>query len=348
MNNNYEEMEFEVQITDDNGCLDGYTYTGFDTAKVEFRKAIVERLSGEMDKYLSLIKEYCGEKYPEAMPIEISNLIDLLEGVSSNADYVADKSKNYAFDDGNVVITVEDTVLSVTTQGDAAEKFPVLEFNAFEVTDPDNSYGFSISDESFLGGLSTIEITMKKAKDFVFEDEDEFAFDESDDAEISDKDASSGKTYYVALNDGENEWGSFCHSLTEAKIKFREELSEELKTKISYYTEIIREYGERYYPDGIPEELNKLIKFLKKFVTDATFPESEEQIDLNDFEDERIDIIFKSPFREEELWVNASEDFVDEFPHIEMKCLDMSDPDEEYFFYISDGNQENVFDLQMN
>ena len=79
-----------------------------------------------MDKYISLIKEYCGEKYPEAMPDEIRNLVDLLEGISSDESYVVDKSKNYIFNDGNVVITVEDNTLSVNTQGDSVKNSQCL------------------------------------------------------------------------------------------------------------------------------------------------------------------------------------------------------------------------------
>lgn len=341
----YEEFEFEIQVSDEFGGLDGRSCIGFDNAKKEFRNAIVERFSSKMNEYILLINTYCENHYPQKTPMEIINLVDLLKGISSNANYLPDRTKKYTFDDGKIAITYDGCVLCVKTAADAIKKFPILKFKAFEMNDVDTTYGFLISDGVDLDDFFTIQVTMQKAEEVRCAEDDDIDMSLFDNFLDSDKGEDDKTASYnvITYYDG---WESVspCQNFDDAKLKFRKEISQELNTKIMYYTEMIRDYCDKYYPKGMPDELKKVITLLKRIVKEPDyFDENAEELDFEVFTDERI-TVFTKTWEGKELYINSE---TDEFPIMEISCLDMNDEDEEYYFFISDLNRENKCDIQL-
>ena len=103
---------------------------------------------------------------------------------------------------------------------------------------------------------------------------------------------------------------------------------------------IIDDYCERYYKDNIPKELVALKDMLTKFVLDPNFPQNQEkELEPFSFGDDNITVHFM--FNELTFYVDNEEELT-KFPQGEIKIIDISDPDEEYYFFITNNKDREI------
>lgn len=129
---------------------------------------------------------------------------------------------------------------------------------------------------------------------------------------------------------GQDEFFTF----EEAKIQFRNIIKEKLGDGIEDFTAQIDLYCSEFYPDGAPEEFAQLKELLTKLATDPKFPEKSEDLKLDDFEDDNVEF-YIGPYSNICVYVNNDE-VKEKFLTAEINVVEMDDPDEEYYFFITD------------
>ena len=135
---------------------------------------------------------------------------------------------------------------------------------------------------------------------------------------------------------GEDEFNSF----DSAKIEFRHIIKNKHQDNIEDFTKLIDDYCERYYKDNIPKELVALKDILTKFVLDPNFPQNQEkELEPFSFGDDNITVHFM--FNELTFYVDNEEELT-KFPQGEIKLIDISDPDEEYYFFITNNKDREI------
>ena len=121
-----------------------------------------------------------------------------------------------------------------------------------------------------------------------------------------------------------------------AKEEFRYTIKEKLGAKgIAKFTKQIDKYCKEFYPDGAPENFEQLKTILTKLVTNPEYPENPDELVLDDFEDDNIEFYMDSVSHRFFVYVN-NEDVKEKFPSAEINIVSMDDPDEEYYFFITD------------
>lgn len=117
-----------------------------------------------------------------------------------------------------------------------------------------------------------------------------------------------------------------------------------MDAKITHYTGMIREYCNRYYLKGMPQELENLVNVLERIVKEPEyFLDDTSELDYCEFYDDRISVLTDT-WNGKELLANSK---CEEFPLIEIKCLGMDDETEEYYFFMSDPSGENKVDIAL-
>lgn len=141
---------------------------------------------------------------------------------------------------------------------------------------------------------------------------------------------------------GEDEFYTF----EEAKIQFRNTIKEKLGDGIAEFTNQIDEYCEKYYPDGAPNNFEELKNTLIQLVTNPDYPENPDEFEFEDFEDDNIEFYIDSFSKTLFIYIN-NDDITEEFPQAEINIIKMNEPDDEYYFYITDNRNQYSTDITL-
>ena len=107
-----------------------------------------------------------------------------------------------------------------------------------------------------------------------------------------------------------------------------------LGSKICIFTDIIRDYFEKNHPGENVPEMRQLINYLK---TVATNPEEIAEIDVSDYDDGIIEFyIDEATFY---MYVK-NDNYLLKFPQAEIHVGLFNNPEDEYFFYITNNNDK--------
>lgn len=136
---------------------------------------------------------------------------------------------------------------------------------------------------------------------------------------------------------GEDEFYTF----EEAKMQFRYIIKNKLGDGIFKFTEQIDAYCKEFYPDGAPEAFDNLKEVLIKLATDPNYPENPESFEMEEFSDDNIEFYYNPRCKDIFIYVNNDE-VKEKFPQAEINVILMEEPDDEYFFFITDNR--NGFD----
>ena len=135
---------------------------------------------------------------------------------------------------------------------------------------------------------------------------------------------------------GEDEFNSF----DSAKIEFRHIIKNKHKDTIQDFTKLIDEYCDRYYKNNVPKEIITLKEMISNLVLDPNFPQNQEkELESFSFSDDNITIHFM--FNELTFYVDNEEELT-KFPQGEIKVIDISDEDEEYYFFITNNKDREI------
>ena len=130
---------------------------------------------------------------------------------------------------------------------------------------------------------------------------------------------------------GEEEYRSWVG----AKEEFRYTITEKLGAEgIERFIEQIDDYCDEFYPDGAPSEIETLKTVLTKLVVDPEYPQNPEEFTFDDFEDDNIEF-YMADNKKIFVYVN-NDDVAEKFPSAEINAICFDDPDDEYFFFITD------------
>lgn len=125
------------------------------------------------------------------------------------------------------------------------------------------------------------------------------------------------------------------HDFDSAKIEFRHIIAEKLGEGILNFTKQIDAYCAEFYPKKTPKEMVALKELLTKLATDPYYPTDPKKIKFDDFEDDRVE--FYTDFYSKKLCIYVNDESVKtKFPQAEINVVCMDDPDEEYYFFITD------------
>lgn len=125
------------------------------------------------------------------------------------------------------------------------------------------------------------------------------------------------------------------HDFDSAKKEFRHIIAEKLGEGILNFTKQIDAYCAEFYPKKTPKEMVALKELLTKLATDPYYPATPEEIEFDDFEDDRVE--FYTDFYSKKLCIYVNDESVKtKFPQAEINVVCMDDPDEEYYFFITD------------
>lgn len=125
-----------------------------------------------------------------------------------------------------------------------------------------------------------------------------------------------------------------------AKEEFRYIINEKLGAQgIAKFTEQIDDYCKEFYPDGAPANFEQLKTILTKLVTDPEYPQNPDELELEDFEDDNIEF-YMSDSKKIFIYVN-NEEIKEKFPSAEINVVTIDDPEDEYYFFITDNR--NIF-----
>ena len=120
-----------------------------------------------------------------------------------------------------------------------------------------------------------------------------------------------------------------------AKEEFRYIINEKLGADgIAKFTEQIDEYCKEFYPEGAHNNFEQLKTVLTKLVTDPEYPRNPDELELEDFEDDNIEF-YMSDTKKVFIY-NNNEDVKDKFPSAEINVAVIEDPEDEYYFFITD------------
>lgn len=123
-------------------------------------------------------------------------------------------------------------------------------------------------------------------------------------------------------------------SFEEARKNFIDLLTDGLGSKICIFTGIIRDYFEKNHPGENVPEMRQLINYLK---TAATNPEEIAEIDVSDYDDGIIEFYID----EATLYMYVKNDnYLGKFPQAEIHVGPFNNPEDEYFFYITNNNDK--------
>lgn len=120
----------------------------------------------------------------------------------------------------------------------------------------------------------------------------------------------------------------------EAKIAFRKRF-ESKPEEIAHITDHIKEYANEHYAQNTPKAFEQLIEIITKLATDPTYPQNIDDVVLDDFEDDNIEFYMDSYTKAIYCYVNNDE-YDGKFPLAEINVINMDDPDEEYFFFLTE------------
>lgn len=128
---------------------------------------------------------------------------------------------------------------------------------------------------------------------------------------------------------GKNKTDTY-YTFDEAMAGFRQRiLSPE---GLPHIVDMIRDYAAEHYPENIPAAFTQLAEVLTKLLTDPDYPASREDIELEEFEDENIQIV-PTPSGDIFCYVD-NDDYDGKFPLAEIRVIPNGE-EAEYFFYLS-------------
>ncbi len=136
-----------------------------------------------------------------------------------------------------------------------------------------------------------------------------------------------------SMNLGSNGANTY-YTFDEAKIAFRKRFTS-TPEEIAHITDHIKEYAREHYPQNTPKAFEQLIDVLTKLATDPNYPENIDDVVLEDFKDDNIEFYMDFYSKSIYSYVN-NDDYDGKFPLAEINVIKMDDPDEEYFFFLTE------------
>ncbi|MBE6807342.1 MAG: hypothetical protein E7527_04960 [Ruminococcaceae bacterium] len=128
---------------------------------------------------------------------------------------------------------------------------------------------------------------------------------------------------------GKNKTDTY-YTFDEAMAGFRQRiLSPE---GVPHIVDMIHAYAAEHYPENTPVAFGQLAELLQKLLTDPTYPASQEDLVLEDFEDENVRF-YLDPWGGIFSYVD-NEDYDGKFPLAEINVIPAGE-EEEYFFYLT-------------
>ena len=128
------------------------------------------------------------------------------------------------------------------------------------------------------------------------------------------------------------QWSKTFYTFNEAKAYFRAKIAG--PEMVPHIVDHIHEYAREHYPENTPAAFQQLADVITKFLTDPDYPQSPDDIVLEDFEDDNIEF-YTDGCGNIFSYVNNDE-YDGKFPLAEIKIVKMDDEEDEYFFYLTE------------
>ena len=140
-------MNFKATRRCELGLIGEDVFHSFDSAKIEFRHIIAEKLGAGIEKFTKQIDSYCEEFYPEETPSEMITLKEILTRLATDPDYPADPDEIALddFEDDRIEFfadTFSKQLFIYVNDESVKTKFPQAEINVVCMDDPDGEYYF--------------------------------------------------------------------------------------------------------------------------------------------------------------------------------------------------------------
>ena len=122
------------------------------------------------------------------------------------------------------------------------------------------------------------------------------------------------------------------YTFEEAKAELRQRIV--CPEGVPHIIGMIENYAKEHYPVDTPAAFDQLIDIITKLLTDPSYPENPDSVELEGFRDDNIEFYIIDNTKEIFCYVNNDE-YDGVFPCAEINMLNMEDEDEEYFFYLT-------------